>query len=509
MTRTKRSIASFLSLLLVQITTVAIGFVSTPMLLHLLGDERYGAFRVALDLREYLMLLELGIGGALLSILAQAVSRQATVEIALSVAIRIYVKLLGLMVLGGIGLSAIVVQVASVSGTIAHELQLGFYISIVNLLWLPLNVFYFLADASQRTYFRNLLIIIQSSVVVALSLGFAALGFGIPGQFVAIFLGSSISGIAIAWDGFRRYPRLIRLIFDPPAKAAQQVKQQLWQLNVPMLILQVVARVSLLTDTVFVAYFMGTAAIVPFVMTQRLATLAQTQLQSVALSTWAALAELYASDRRQDFNARLVELTQLIVVIGLTLMIPIAAYNRHFIMLWMDEARFAGRGVTLLVVCNGILRSVLYLWEFCFTGTGHIRQVVPLAISGMILNVTVSIVATQHFGMIGPLIGTLMSSIILYSWWLPKLLQKTFGTSPTALALAIVRPLVVGVPYGALVVWFADQHTPFGWLGLATEMSAAAMLHGVLTVCFVLSATDRKQWKHRILSIVPRFNLQA
>ncbi len=55
---------------------VVIGLFATPMILHWLGDERFGAFQVATDWMAYLILLEFGLGGALMPLIALAQARR-------------------------------------------------------------------------------------------------------------------------------------------------------------------------------------------------------------------------------------------------------------------------------------------------------------------------------------------------------------------------------------------------------------------------------------------------
>lgn len=506
MTRTKRSIANFSSLLLFQGTTIAVGLFSTPLLLQWLGDERFGAFRAASDLAGYLWLFDMGVGGALCALLVQAIQRSDPSEIGtvLGIGIRAYLKILVWMVLAGGALGVLVSQLVSVEGTIAIELQLGFWLNLSSLLLIPLAVFQIFIDAEQRGYFKNIALLIQSLIMTGLMLGFARLNLGIPGQFLAIVMGNFCFSLLLTWRSLQRYPNLITLILHPAKEHAASIQSRLWQLNVPGLILHLATRIGLLSDTLFVSFFLGPAAVVPFTMTQRLAMMAQTQLDGIAVSTWAALADLKAQGDDRTFNARLVDLTRVLMVMGLSIVIPILAYNAHFITLWVGAERFGGWIVTVVVACNVMLRSVIHLWKWCFLGTGLTEALVKLSIADLSVNLGVSLIATHHFGIVGPLIGTLASCLGLYSWWMPRLLKQSFGTQPMQLYAAIVRPLLVGIPYCAIVVWISLHHVPMGWMGLAIEMLIAAVLHLVVSWYLVFSADDRALWQQRLIGLLPK-----
>src|SRR5260370_34267944 len=61
--------------------SLAEGFVSTPWILRWLGEERFGAFRVTADWLSYVLLLEFGVVGALLPLLARGLARNDEVYV--------------------------------------------------------------------------------------------------------------------------------------------------------------------------------------------------------------------------------------------------------------------------------------------------------------------------------------------------------------------------------------------------------------------------------------------
>lgn len=488
--------------------TLGIGLVSTPLLLIWLGDERYGAFRAASDWTGYVSLLELGVSSSLLAMLAQSLgqSDRDKVRLTLAVGIRTYLRILIGMILAGVGIGWFITELVQVNSLLKSELQKGYWLGFLGILLLPLTPFRLLADASQRSYFTNTVLLVQSFVITTLALLLSWAGLGIPGQYLAVLLGNISFQFLMGWDGLRRYPDVFAPVSDRQAQV--NIERRLWQLNWPTLLLNISSQVSLLTDNMIIAYSLGSVVVVPFFVTQRLAMLARAQTQGISNATWAALADLYAKGERQKFNARLVELTQLVMVMGLAFMVAIAAYNPYFIKLWVGQARFGGDGVSLLAASNGFFLGLLSLWGWCFSGTGNVAKLVLPAIVGMGVNLVVSLVSTHIFGMIGPLLGTSVAFVTVSLWWLPLLLRQEFGTSLRQLFLAVAKPLGVGIPY-AVVVWlFARSHTPWGWFGLASEMGLTTLLYLILAWFFVLSAAERMDWSSRLRVLLPKVKEQ-
>ena len=508
MHRTGRSFGNFITGLLLQALTMGISLLSTPLLLRWLGDERWGAFRAASDWAGYVGLLELGVGGALLALLAIAVGQgdRQKVRLTLATGIRVYLQIMALMVLAGAALGLFITHLVQVKGTLASELQNGYWVGIMGILLLPLYPFQLLADASQRSYIKNAFLLVQSFLITFLSLLLAWAGFGIPGQYLAVLLGGISFQFSMSWDGLRRYPDVFAAVADRQSQLP--IEKQLRQLNWPTFLLSLSGRIGLMTDNIIISYFLGPAAVVPFFVTQRLAMLAQTQTQSISNATWAALADLHIKGEREKFNARLIELTQLVAVMGIAFMVPIAAYNPYFVKLWVGQARFSGEGVNLLVAVNGFLLGLLSLWSWCFGGTGNVAKLVLPATLGSGTNLMVSLFGTQVFGTIGPLLGTFVAFVTISLWWLPLLLRQVFGTSVRQLFKAVAKPLGVGIPYAVGVWWFARSHTPWGWLGLVSEMGLSAVLYLILAWLLVLNSGDRAAWINLLNGLLPKTRVQ-
>jgi O-antigen/teichoic acid export membrane protein len=496
--RTKKSIVNFGSIVAFQLLTISIGMVCTPLLLKWLGDDRYGAFRAASDWGNYLNLLELGLSGSLMSLLAQAVGigDRQQIYLTLVTGIKAYLKITVLMLFAGIGLGIFITQLVHVENTLVGDLQTGYWIGLLAVLMLPLSPFRLLADASQRSYFANLFLGLQSVVITSLSLVLAGAKWGITGQYLALILGTIVFQLVMCWDSIRRYPDLRAVWHDRIAQ--KPIKKQLWQLNRSTFLLKLSGQLSLFTDNIIIAYVLSPAIVVPFFITQRLTTLVQSQVQGIGNASWAALAELYAQGNREQFNARTIELTRLVVVMSCTLMIPIVAYNHYFIQLWVGAERFGGDLVTILAASNGLLLGVLSLWGWLFAGTGQQDKLVWLNITATCVNVILSLVCTKLFGITGPLLGTFVAFVTVSLWQLPLIMRSVFGISVRLLFVAVSKPLVVGIPYAVLLWSLAKYHSPWGWLGLAVEMGLTSIGYLLLAWWLVLNKIEQKAWIARL-----------
>jgi O-antigen/teichoic acid export membrane protein len=163
MTRTQRSVWSYLSGLALTAGTIVVGFVATPFLLRYLGAERYGAFRVACDWAGYLGLLELGLGGALIPLLARAVTDGGgAVRDTIAAGVAAYIRVTLAMLAGGVLLALAVGRLIPVSPAAARDLRWGCWVGLLVTLFVPLSPLRMLAEAHQRGYLVNSLRLLQS-----------------------------------------------------------------------------------------------------------------------------------------------------------------------------------------------------------------------------------------------------------------------------------------------------------------------------------------------------------
>jgi len=498
MSRAGRAIRNYLTGVIATLITLVTGLVATPLLLQWLGDERLGAYRATAEWLGYVMLLDLGMSGAVSSLLAQALGkndRQATTAI-LAAATQVYVGLALLMVVGVGALALAIAWLVPVGPNLVGELEAGCWASVLGFLFIPLVPWQRLADASQRGDLVNGLLVAHSLVLAGVALLLAAHGWGITGQFLAEVAGKVPLFVILAWLGLRRYPGVVSgMMHWAPL---EPFRRDLWHVNWMILVLTLCGRVSFLTDNILVAKMLGPTLVVPFYLTQRLPQLAQTQLQGISNASWAALVELWVNDQAETFNRRLLELTKMIAILGVACMGAIAIFNRHFIDLWVGQDRFAGQLATAAATINGLLMALFTLWSWVFMGTGQTRRLVPVSMFGAVVNISASIVFTYYLGVVGPLLGTTLMLAVVNLCCLPLLLRWTFGTSLAELFKAVTWPLIVGIPYIAAMSWLMGAEGPSGWIGLGAAMAGVALASLGLAWLIVLNRGERKFWWERV-----------
>jgi O-antigen/teichoic acid export membrane protein len=378
------------------------------------------------------------------------------------------------------------------------ELRLAWLVLLVLIVVLPMGVFRLLADARQQSYLVSLLFTIQFLLTTGLLLVSAWAGWGLIGQTLGTVLAQLPAAFVLMWIGVRSYP--IKWLSRPEPEARKAIRS----LNWPMFIYNTSFRVGILSDTIILAWVMGPAAVVPFFLTQRLATLAQNQLLNIGNSTWAGLVELQSQGHLEIFKSRLLELTSLVSGLSLAVLVPIATFNHHFIARWVGASNYAGEAVNIIVCVNIWLWAVFYLWGWTLSGTGQIAHWTPYAITFTIVNLAVSIIGTLTLGLVGPLLGTTIAFLFVTSWGMPRILKKIFGLSPQTLWRNALSPFTWALPFAIILGFVARYHTPNGWVELVIEICVAGIVGLGLWWTLGLSGNERAIWIARVQGALGR-----
>lgn len=507
--RTQRSFQNLSTRLIGTCLSLGLSLVATPLVLRWLGDQTFGSSRMLTDWFGYLSLLEMGLSGGMLPLFAQGISQGEgepnAIHRALQAAIRVYFGVAAAMLVCGLLITLGCAHLVPVPPGSRADLRVASLIFLLQYIAVPLTPLRTLVDASQRGHRINLLLFAQGAVSTGLSLLFARWGLGISGQSLALVIGYLCFSFTLSHAELRKFPGILRQsLFQ---KADPTVLRSLHRLNGEALLLDICGKVSYYADNIIVGLILGPLKVVPFVMTQRLAQVAQGQLLGVGNATWAALAELHFQQRRDIFRQRVIDLTGLVSGAGVALLVPICLVNRGFISLWVGPGRFGGNLITFLAASNALFTAVWSLWGWCFSGTGMNRRLLRISIAWGAVNVVSSVGATFLIGLPGPLIGTFVSFLLVPFWATPLVMRGTFGIPPLALIGALARPMAFGTAYFLLARAIARAlplRLPAGWLGLVLEAAASGIAYLLLWWRIGMGIEERRAWTHRLGFVISR-----
>jgi O-antigen/teichoic acid export membrane protein len=266
-----------------------------------------------------------------------------------------------------------------------------------------------------------------------------------------------------------------------------------------MLLTGLGGQMNLLTDYIVVSLVLEPVAVTVFSITQRLISVLGTVISSFGDASWAGLAELRAANRHDLFEQRLLELVRTFLGAGLCLLATFAAFNSHFVKLWVGPQYYAGNAVTVLTAAQTIIVGYFMIFGLLVDMSGDTRYRVTVALPGAALNLALSIFLGRKLGLYGITLATVIAYLAGEAWFSPYLACTRYGISGRRLIRETLRSLALSAPWVAAVWWAADR--PWhghGWTSFAASFAIASGLTMAYVWFVTLRAVDRTAWVARI-----------
>ncbi|NQZ20395.1 MAG: oligosaccharide flippase family protein [Bdellovibrionales bacterium] len=341
------------------------------------------------------------------------------------------------------------------------------------------------------------IMIIQNIIFVILSVLLAIFGYGIVGQ-----AGAYVFSLGLSFGFLFLKTQKELSSMKPTNNEKKGFSLSLKEQRTPQFVANLCGRASLLLDNLIISAFLGARMVTAFYLTQRLINIVTQQLQQVGNSTWPAMSELYFTNDTDRFKERVIEVTQVIAFICGLALTPLCFLNESFVTLWTGANTFAGQTLTSIVIYNAGLIAIITFWQWCFAGTGLIRQILPCIITQAVVNVSCSLLFTKLFGLAGPVLGTLISFQLITLPWQAYLMNKIFEVPILPLMKAWIIPFALPVISGIVVTEFIQMPEIETWAVFMIGSITVYILCAVSFLFLLVPKTTRVRIVNRIHTLL-------
>jgi O-antigen/teichoic acid export membrane protein len=391
---------------------VIVVFFLSPVLVHGLGDERYGIWQLVESILAYLTLLDLGVAAAVVRFVAkfEETSDQDKVNRVFSTSICIFSLAGALAMLIALGVAILVPHCVQIPDGMLYEARWMLVLLGLNLgLGLPLNVFACVLEGLGRYPVKNA---IRTGVLltrVPMFLGIVWSGGGLVPLAWAITGCNLAEHVLMALVARRCLPGLrfsVKL-------ADRTTLRSIWGYSLNALLAMLAGRVSFQTDAFVLGMFRAVEQITFFSIAARLVEYAKTAVRSLTAVLVPAFSSLEARGDEASIRGVLVESTRYVLWVIVPIEIGLLLLGKPFIALWMGE-RYAELSYPILVIlaiplvlaiAQSVASRVLY-------GTGRLRWFARAVMAEALCNLLLSLALVGPLGMEGVALGTSIPSLI-------------------------------------------------------------------------------------------------
>ena len=392
------------------IASVAVGFFLMPFLIHALGDRWYGMWALIGSITSYYALLDLGMTSAVNRFLTQAIAREEETDANA-------VIVTALAIFGGIGSTVLAVSVAvaiSVGWFMDDPTETAVFRQVVMILGVdvalafPFAVFNGLLVAHYRFDAIAYLQLIGLALRTLLIVYVIELGYSIVAVALVTFAVSLPLRFASAVVAWRLFPSLeLRL-----ALFERRWARDLFGYGKYSFIAGSADQIRFQIDTLVVAAFLGVGLVTHYAIAERIA---QLFMQSV-LGAMGVIGPLFTrfealGDRRKAQEILLLT-TRMSVLAAVMIGGCILIFGQRFIVLWVGEDyRDAYWPMAILTGSFAVALMQYPSVSFVYATARH-RLFAYMNSAEAVVNLGLSVILAQFYGMIGVSLGTAIPLLV-------------------------------------------------------------------------------------------------
>jgi len=471
---------------------IGFAFVLAPLTVRALGDLYYGVWTLLMQLTGYLWLFDFGVRESVVKYVAQYHANDehdrvnATVSTAVSIYSLVSVATLAISVVLAIALpyafnipaeawTTARLTALLVGATVAQHFVFNVFVGVIA----GLQKFYLLARLGM------IVTVIRSVVAYAL----LTAGYGIVALALLQFAFTLVQNLII----YRVARSLLPYLSLRPAWPQREETVKLLNYGKYVLISNVGDKIVFATDSIIVGMFLPISALTYYAIGGSLIE----QFRSFVMSMASVVNPLSSTleARKEAGSLALVVMTgaRAAMVLGLPICIGFFLLGKQFIGLWMGAAYAEPAGQILIVLAVGHLIGLpYYTISGVLYGLGRHHVVAYSRILEGIVNLTMSVVLVQVYGLIGVAIGTVIPHIVVVAGILPTVLSRWVPIDLREYYMSTyLRPFLASLPFWASCWYIASEVRPADFLTFFLSVGIALVTY-VVPCWFVVFSGDER-----------------
>jgi O-antigen/teichoic acid export membrane protein len=459
------------------IVTVIVGLWLTPYLLRHLGSHDFGLWLLGAQVLVYLALMDLGIVQLVPRDVAIAAGRangdSSEIQAIVGQTARLVLWQVPPVAIMG---SLVVVFLPAEWAPLQWPLAI---VIVAFVITFPLRMFNAVLQGLQDLAFLGTIQLSAWAAGAAVTVGGIAGGLGL----YSLSAGWVTTQLVSALVGWRRLVTTHGHVLPGrlPALTLSAAKRQLG--TGAWISVNQIAQVLLGgTDLVVIGKLLGPEAVVPYACTGKLLTMLANQPQMFMQMALPALSELRTAASREHLFAVARSMAQVMLLLSGAIVTVVLAVNAPFVVWWVGESRFAGMGLTALLLLSMLMRhmnSTLVYTLFCF---GHERRLAVTSVVDGLFGLAMMLILVPLLGLYGAVLGSLTSLALVSLPANLRALAREEGGSPVTFLEPLSPWLKRFVPIVTAVGALTFAWRPSGLWMFAPLAVAIGTLYAVVMV---------------------------
>ena len=410
LSRTRRFFGGLASGYAHQIIVTVVGLWLTAFLLIQLGEEEYGLWLLVAQLLGYLALLDLGVVALLPREAAYATGRAGGAEAAteLSLIVGRTVRLV-LWQTPFVAMAGLVLWLNLPAAWEALRAPLGLVLAAF-VAFFPFRVLPATLRGLQDLAFLGMAQMVAWLAGTAVTVVLVVAGYGLYGLAIG-WIVTQLCIPVVAWIRLRRrFPYALpgAISKSKTGSPARMLKRGVW-----VSVAQVSHVLFSSTDVIIVGAIWGPLAVVPYVITGKLAAVLANQPQLLMQAAEPGLSEIKTGENRERAMQVSSALAEAMLIFSGGLVCIVLAVNEGFITWWVGADQWGGLMLTVMILGRVILTHWNLTIATSLFSFGYERRLALTALASGVVTVGTSIVLVGRIGAVGAPLGAILGTAVV------------------------------------------------------------------------------------------------
>ena len=497
----KRTAGVILSYLLIVIDIV-VGIVFVPFLLHGLGEDEYGLYKLLFSTASYLSVLDFGIGATITRYIVKfkTEGEKEKEENFAAMGLVIYAVLSAIVIVLAIGINFFIpkMYVSSISASKMGYARILFLLMCTNT---AVNLFNHAYNGLLHAYESFAYTKITNILKVLLRVGLIILGVTMKPYAVVIVMVDLLLSVSI----------LIMNIFYTRFKLKCRIKLHKWDkllakealvFTIAILAQSIINQFNSNVDNVVLGIFTTTSVITMYSIALQLYNMYEglsTAVSSIYLPSISKA--VFKGENDDEITRKIIEPSRIQLMILMLALSGFFLFGKDFISLWV------GKDYLEAYLIAGVLltSSSIELSQNTMTSVLKAKNILHgktliLGISTL-LNAIITVILVPMIGAIGAAIGTAFSMIFGYGLALNIYYQKRAKINMKMYYLQIYKGVIFALPIACVIGYFISRLIECNsYFDFALEAGIYVVIYGVLMLLIGMNKNE----KNRVFGMVKK-----
>jgi O-antigen/teichoic acid export membrane protein len=458
---------------------IVIAFFLAPLLIHGLGDERYGVWALLESLVAYLMLFDAGIGASVVRYVARfdAAAEEKQLNRLFSTSLLLFAGL-GLVVLAIVAALALACRAPlGVPEHLAADTRCMLLLLGTNLaLQLPMGVYAAVLHGLGKYPVRNVVRVVSLLVRFGLLVGAVRAGHGLPGVAAATLVCDCSENLVLAVIVKLYLPRLRfawRLVDRGTFRLIRGYSlDAFWTM--------LAGRLSFQIAPLVINGFLAPQFITFYMLSARLVEYAKNTVRSAVCVLTPAVSALEARQQFDAIRQVVLDSTRWVMYAIVPVQLGLHLLGKSFLALWVGphhaEEAYPVLAILALPMAVALSQSVTIRVLY---GLGKLRWLARVSLAQAAANLLLSILLAPHLGIEGVALGTTIPNLAFVAavaWYVCRALSLNLADY---LRRAFGKPIVLAPLPAAVWAACAASDAVTDWLSFLAVGLAGTMVYAL------------------------------